>query len=154
MGHRGCGSTGFWARLFGRRVSSDEAGLGPCRHCVGNSPLAFPSLRCSYDEQSRLLAVWTAASGSFLLDPAAVRRADTSVASINEWTGELSPPSSIPGDIAPQSLAPLGNYAVQITWEDGFNQVRVCLSVLCISVLTSVHPYACVLLSCSFVWPH
>lgn len=25
--------------------------------------------------------------------------------------------------LRPQSINPLGNYAVQITWEDGFNQV-------------------------------
>ncbi len=30
----------------------------------------------------------------------------------------------IPDGITPQSINPLGNYAVQITWEDGFNQVR------------------------------
>ena len=32
--------------------------------------------------------------------------------------------SDIPEDIQPESVQPLGNYAVQITWQDGFNQVR------------------------------
>lgn len=61
---------------------------------------------------------------SFLLDPAHVRRNDTSAASINEWTGErLSKSDNIADDIRPDSIAPLGNYAVQILWQDGFNQV-------------------------------
>jgi DUF971 family protein len=29
----------------------------------------------------------------------------------------------IPETVVPQSINPLGNYAVQISWEDGFNQV-------------------------------
>lgn len=61
---------------------------------------------------------------NFLLDPAHVRRNDTSAASINEWTGEkLSRSDNVPDDIQPDTIAPLGNYAVQILWQDGFNQV-------------------------------
>ena len=61
---------------------------------------------------------------NFLLDPAVVRRNDTSAASINEWTGEkLSKSDNVPDDIQPDTVAPLGNYAVQILWQDGFNQV-------------------------------
>ncbi len=33
--------------------------------------------------------------------------------------------SDIAEDIQPESVQPLGNYAVQITWQDGFNQVRL-----------------------------
>ncbi|KAL0038142.1 hypothetical protein WJX79_004577 [Trebouxia sp. C0005] len=61
---------------------------------------------------------------NFLLDPAHVRRNDTSAASINEWTGEkLNRSDNISDDIQPDTIAPLGNYAVQILWQDGFNQV-------------------------------
>jgi len=61
---------------------------------------------------------------NFLLDPANVRRNDTSAASIDEWTGErLSRSNGISDDIKPDTIAPLGNYAVQILWQDGFNQV-------------------------------
>jgi len=60
----------------------------------------------------------------FLLHPALVRRNDTSAKSINEWTGEkMLDDSTIPDNIRPSDIQPLGNYAVQITWEDGFNQV-------------------------------
>jgi DUF971 family protein len=64
------------------------------------------------------------AGEAFLLHPAVVRRADTSARSVNEWTGERTlRDEDIPEDVRPSDVQPLGNYAVQITWEDGFNQV-------------------------------
>ena len=36
---------------------------------------------------------------------------------------KLMDPDSVPEGIRPGEIQPLGNYAVQITWEDGFNQV-------------------------------
>lgn len=58
------------------------------------------------------------------LDAAVVRRNDTSAKSINEWTGEkMLRDEDIPDDIEPAGISPLGNYAVQILWGDGFNQV-------------------------------
>ncbi len=65
-----------------------------------------------------------AGGDEFELHPAVVRRNDTSAASINEWTGERTlRDADIPDDVRPAGVQPLGNYAVQITWEDGFNQV-------------------------------
>ena len=63
-------------------------------------------------------------SGEFYLDPATVRRADTSAASINEWTGErMSRDADVPDDIRPASVGPLGNYAVSTAdcsaWDKG-----------------------------------
>ena len=50
----------------------------------------------------------------FYLDPAVVRRADTSAASVNEWTGErVSRDADVADDVRPASVAPLGNYAVR-----------------------------------------
>ena len=47
-----------------------------------------------------------------------------SASSINEWTGERTlRDEDVPEDVRPASVQPLGNYAVQITWQDGFNQV-------------------------------
>ena len=78
---------------------------------------------CRYDAQRHALVV-DLEGRNFLLDPAHVRRNDTSAASINEWTGEkLSRSENISDDIRPDTIAPLGNYAVQILWQDGFNQV-------------------------------
>ncbi len=48
-----------------------------------------------------------------------------SAASINEWTGERTlRDADVPEDVRPAGVQPLGNYAVQITWQDGFNQAR------------------------------
>lgn len=39
---------------------------------------------------------------------------------VNEWTGErILDPSTVPADIAPTALSPVGNYAVKIVWSDG-----------------------------------
>ena len=81
-----------------------------------------------YDAEFRALAVRLPneldGDGEFWLDPAVVRRNDTSALSINEWTGEkMLNDADIPDDVTPAAVNPLGNYAVQIGWEDGFNQV-------------------------------
>lgn len=60
----------------------------------------------------------------FWLEAALVRRNDTSARSINEWTGETLGAGDIPQSIKPLGVAPMGNYAVQIQWEDGFSQVK------------------------------
>jgi MinD-like ATPase involved in chromosome partitioning or flagellar assembly len=65
-----------------------------------------------------------AAAAEFWLDPAVVRRNDTSAASINEWTGERTlRDADVPEGVQPAAVAPVGNYAASITWEDGFSQV-------------------------------
>eukprot|EP00879_Flechtneria_rotunda_P025482 GHRR01027081.1.p1 GENE.GHRR01027081.1~~GHRR01027081.1.p1 ORF type:complete len:541 (+),score=173.42 GHRR01027081.1:208-1830(+) len=80
------------------------------------------------EQQGLLRVVLPAVSASnppapFYLEPAVVRRHDTSARSINEWTGEALGAADVPDDVKPLSIAQVGNYAVQITWEDGFNQV-------------------------------
>lgn len=85
----------------------------------------------TWDAQQELLrVVLPAAAGSspsapFFLEPAVLRRHDTSARSINEWTGEALGAGDVPDDIKPLSIAQVGNYAVQVAWEDGFNQVSV-----------------------------
>jgi hypothetical protein len=44
--------------------------------------------------------------------------------------------------VMPESINPLGNYAVQILWQDGFNQVRILLGN------PSVNYPTCLRLSC------
>lgn len=84
----------------------------------------------TWDEQQQLLRVvlpgtstGSAPSAPFYLQPAVVRRHDTSARSINEWTGETLGAGDVSDDIKPISVSPVGNYAVQIQWEDGFNQI-------------------------------
>lgn len=41
---------------------------------------------------------------------------------VHEWTGApLLDPATIPLNIVPAEVAPVGNYALQITWSDGHN---------------------------------
>jgi len=86
-----------------------------------------PQNAVRYDSEIKALVVRLPGDGpeqEFALDPALVRRSDTSAASINEWTGEnMLKDESIPDGIAPATISPVGNYAAQIGWEDGFNQV-------------------------------
>ena len=93
----------------------------------------YPVSACRYDAERYALVV-DLEGRNFLLDPAHVRRNDTSAASINEWTGEkLNKSDTISDDIQPDTIAPLGNYAVQILWQDGFNQAlrpRLCMAGL------------------------
>lgn len=42
----------------------------------------------------------------------------------DEWTGEQKLQyADVPEDIEPEEIRPMGNYAVSITWPDGFSQV-------------------------------
>lgn len=84
----------------------------------------------TWDKQQQLfrVALPPAAGGSspeepFFLEAALVRRNDTSARSINEWTGEALGGVEVPEGIKPLGVAPMGNYAAQIQWEDGFSQV-------------------------------
>jgi hypothetical protein len=43
----------------------------------------------------------------------------------DEWTGaQMLKPSSVKESIEPVSIQTVGNYAVQISWPDGLNQVQ------------------------------
>ena len=52
--------------------------------------------------------------------PAELRRRCRCAACINELTGEaILKPESVPDDIYPTSIQPMGNYAVAVQWSDG-----------------------------------
>jgi len=83
-----------------------------------------------YDETRKVLVVRPPAGEDaggaevFYLHPATVRRNDRSAASVDEWSGaQLLKPSSVKESIEPVSIQTVGNYAVQISWPDGLNQV-------------------------------
>ncbi|KAM2193710.1 hypothetical protein ACFX1R_027967 [Malus domestica] len=47
-----------------------------------------------------------------------------SAQSVDEWTGEQKLQfADVPEDIEPEEIRPMGNYAVSITWSDGFSQI-------------------------------
>lgn len=61
---------------------------------------------------------------TFHLDAATVRANDTSARSIDEWTQMPKPGAQvIDEELRPHEVTQVGNYAVHITWDDGFNQV-------------------------------
>jgi hypothetical protein len=75
-------------------------------------------------EEAASAAASAAAAEPFWLEPRVVRASDTSAAALDEWTGApLAPALPEEGHPLPLGVQPLGNYAVQISWDDGFNQV-------------------------------
>ncbi|XP_006353450.1 fe-S cluster assembly factor HCF101, chloroplastic isoform X1 [Solanum tuberosum] len=83
------------------------------------------STAVSYDRSFKAIKVKVPDSDEeFYLHPATVRRNDRSAQSVDEWSGEQKLQySDIPDDIEPEEIRPLGNYAVEITWPDGFSQI-------------------------------
>ena len=79
-----------------------------------------------YDAATSLLMLSTPGSPhEKALDPRTVRKNDTSAKSMHEWMGVLTVDiEEAPSMSIPAAVSPLGNYAAQIQWEDGFNQVR------------------------------
>ena len=106
--------------------------LGACVVREAAKLSKVPKNAVRYDEQLRALAVrvpGTATSSAsnaveFYLDPATVRRNDTSALSIDEWTGvKLSNDDDVDDGIVPLEIRSVGSYAVGISWDTGFNQV-------------------------------
>nr|CAD1824197.1 unnamed protein product [Ananas comosus var. bracteatus] len=84
------------------------------------------STAVSYDKSIKAIKVKLQdADEEFLLHPATVRRNDRSARVwCDEWTGEQKIQyGDIPEDIEPEEIRPMGNYAVSITWPDGFSQI-------------------------------
>ncbi|PNW88802.1 hypothetical protein CHLRE_01g045902v5 [Chlamydomonas reinhardtii] len=81
-----------------------------------------PRQTAHFDQEQDAIVVALPGEPEFLLPPGVVRANDTSATSIDEWTGQRKREEA-PADARPVAVNPLGNYAVQITWSDGFNQV-------------------------------
>ncbi|XWS17219.1 hypothetical protein CRYUN_Cryun33cG0049500 [Craigia yunnanensis] len=83
------------------------------------------STAVTYDKTIKAIRVKVPDSEEeFLLHPATVRRNDRSAQSVDKWTGEQKLQyGDIPEDIEPEEIQPMGNYAVSITWPDGFSQL-------------------------------
>lgn len=118
-------------------VVSDPAGktaavfqeLGACVVREAAKLAKVPKNAVRYDEELRALVIRLPSadgesSEEFYLDPATVRRADTSALSIDEWTGaKISDDADVPDDIVPLEVRSVGSYAVGISWDTGFNQI-------------------------------
>lgn len=77
-----------------------------------------------YDVGQNAVVVRLPGKPEFALHPATVRRNDTSARSVNEWSGQrMLRDEDVPDTVVPASIKPVGNYAVQIKWQDGLSQV-------------------------------
>ncbi|XP_024529625.1 fe-S cluster assembly factor HCF101, chloroplastic isoform X1 [Selaginella moellendorffii] len=104
------------------------------------------STAVTYDEAMRAIKVKVPGTEEpFYLHPATVRRNDRSAKSIDEWTGEQKLRyGDVREDIEPEAIQPLGNYAVMISWPDGFNQVTIYMKrklAQVLNIVTQVAPY-------------
>ncbi|XP_061366486.1 fe-S cluster assembly factor HCF101, chloroplastic isoform X1 [Gastrolobium bilobum] len=83
------------------------------------------STAVTYDKSIKAIKVKVPDSDEeIFLHPATVRRNDRSAQSVDEWTGEQKLQyTDVAEDIEPEDIQPMGNYAVSITWPDGFNQI-------------------------------
>jgi len=101
-----------------------ELGAAVVREVAKASAVSAKGPRVVYDAGARAIIVRLPDAPEFALSPATVRRNDTSAQSVNEWTGQrMLRDEDVAEDVTPAAINPLGNYAVQISWEDGFNQV-------------------------------
>jgi Mrp family chromosome partitioning ATPase/DUF971 family protein len=89
---------------------------------MGGSNQGSRLVRVSYDDQLDAVSIKIPGTDEFLVPGPVLRRNDTSATSVNEWTGQRIV-AEVPPGVKPLSINPLGNYAVQISWDDGFNQV-------------------------------
>jgi len=110
--------------------SSPPGGGGGGGQGEGGSPgaaAAAASVAATSDDSSGGSASNSGSGQPFWLEPAVVRASDASASALDEWTGAPRPSAAVADDGSPgplpASIVPLGNYAVQISWDDGFNQV-------------------------------
>ena len=95
------------AELQVRGAGSESAAPSHASCCLTPDPSALA--------QALIVQLPESGEDSFALDPAHVRRNDTSARSVNEWTGErLLQDDDIADDVRPADVQPLGNYAVQV----------------------------------------
>ena len=118
------GGRALGAREGRRDEGGGVVGATAARALTPPSPPSPPP--SSYDPEANVLLYTPAGSPRppAHLHPATVRAADASAAAIDEWTGAPATAAApVPDDLRPASVAAVGNYAAQISWEDGFNQV-------------------------------
>lgn len=73
-----------------------------------------------HQHDGRTLAIDWSDGSSSLMDVRAMRLACSCAECVDEWSGAaLLAPESVPEDVAPLSIAPVGRYAIGIEWSDG-----------------------------------
>jgi ATP-binding protein involved in chromosome partitioning len=68
----------------------------------------------------RTLAIRWSDGAESLLDVRDLRLACACAVCVDEWSGEERlDPASVPEDVHPVTIQPVGRYAIQIAWSDG-----------------------------------
>ncbi len=71
-------------------------------------------------QDARTLAITWADGHESRLDVRELRLACGCAVCVDEWTGEERlEPASVPDDVRPLRIEPVGRYAIQIEWSDG-----------------------------------
>ncbi|PRQ45847.1 hypothetical protein RchiOBHm_Chr3g0496131 [Rosa chinensis] len=85
------------------------------------------SAAVTYDKSIKAIRVRVPDSDDeFLLHPVTVRRNDRSAQSVDERIGEQKLQyNDGPENIEPEEIRPMENYAMSITWPDGFSRLAV-----------------------------
>ena len=114
-------ASGFSSYL--ERVSEKDrsAGHGPPTSRVG-TPEGDAAYTPTEIAQSgpRSLAIRWADGCESTLEVRALRLACACAECVDEWSGQgRLDPDAVPGDVHPRKIAPVGRYAIQITWSDG-----------------------------------
>jgi ATP-binding protein involved in chromosome partitioning len=85
---------------------------------MSSEPSHHPVRIAQHD--ARTLAIDWADGEASRIDVRALRLACGCAHCIDEWSGRpLLDPASIPVDVAPREIQPVGRYAIQILWSDG-----------------------------------
>jgi ATP-binding protein involved in chromosome partitioning len=85
---------------------------------MSNAEAHQPTKIGQHDSQT--LAIEWADGVRSLIDVRALRLACGCAVCIDEWSGQpLLSPDSVPADVAPKAIQPVGRYAIQIEWSDG-----------------------------------
>jgi len=86
---------------------------------------AKQAFSATFDPHAKSIVVRLSSGRVLRLAPDYVRRNDCSARSLDDWA--RLPTDSVlqllPSDLSPLDMGLLGNYALQINWSDGFNQV-------------------------------
>ena len=68
----------------------------------------------------RTLAIRWSDGAQSEIDVRTLRLACGCAVCVDEWSGEgLLDPESVPADVRPKTIQPVGRYAIQIAWTDG-----------------------------------
>ena len=107
--------------LAGMPTRNDAASDSDPRPTPSGAPDPLATTPTEIKQASdRQLSISWADGGQSLFDVRELRLACGCASCVDEWTGEERiDPQSVPDDVRPTRIEPVGRYAIQIYWSDG-----------------------------------